>query len=126
MEDRCIFCGSDVSDLGDHICKRCSSRNQIDLLSRKLTAYRYKLDRVQRHSMTYAMKLGKLRWFQYIQRNYLEKILQMYGDMMQEYQEIITILELKLKHEGYKSIGGNAEVKKVETELRQSTSSEEN
>lgn len=29
MEDTCVFCGSDVSDLGVHICDHCLSRAGI-------------------------------------------------------------------------------------------------
>lgn len=117
MKDTCLFCGADVSDLGDHVCKSCSSKTQTSLLSNKLTEYQYKLDRAQKHRMLYVKKLGELHWYQVIQHNYLEKILQLYNDLIAEYVETINMLELELKYRAYKTVGGNAEVEETFEQL---------
>lgn len=121
MKDTCIFCGADVSDLGGHICKSCSNKTQINLLTNKLTEYQYKLDRAKQHTIICVKKLGELHWYQYIQRGYLEKIRDMYEELMTEYREIISMLEIELKRNAYNTMGGNAEVERVEQDFEQLT-----
>lgn len=121
MRDTCIFCGADVSDLSDHVCKSCSNKTQTSLLTNKLTEYQYKLDRAKQHTILCVKKLGELHWYQYIQRGYLEKIRDMYEELIAEYKEIISMLEVELRYNSYKTMGGNAEVQSSEQDFEQLT-----
>ena len=121
MKDTCLFCGADVSDLGDHVCKSCSNKAHVNSLTNKLTEYQYKLDRAQKHTMLCVKKLGELHWYQYIQRSYLEKIRDMYEELMRGYREIISMLELELKYNAYRTVGGNSEVQNTEQAFEQLT-----
>lgn len=121
MEDKCLFCGADVSDLDGHVCKSCIGKCQSHLLSRKLRDYQLRYNRALSHSRIYIRKLGELHWYQWKQREYLEKILRMYEELLAEYKEIINLLEAGLKYGVYKSVDGNAKVEKVEQEFEQLT-----
>lgn len=121
MTDRCLFCGDDVSDLGVQVCVNCSNRGQDEPLLKKLSEYQDKLNIAQQHYLLYAKKHVKLRWYQFIQRRYIEKITDMYRKLIFEYTEIINMLKSGLKYNSYKTMGGNAEVEKVEQEFEQIT-----
>ena len=45
----------------------------------------------------------------------------MYEELMTEYREIISMLEIELKCNAYNTMGGNAEVEKVEQDFEQLT-----
>ena len=110
MEDKCLCCGADVSDLGDCVCNSCYGKTKVKSLSDRLKRYRIKLDRAQKYVGFYLRRLNELQWYQIIQRNYVEIILDVYGELIVEYEEIIDLLETELKHLSYTTMGGNAEV----------------
>ena len=119
MEDNCILCGTDVSDLGEHICRACSSKYQDHSLYKKLAKYCLKRQAAQEQLEIYISKLEKLPWYRAAQMSYLEKIIQVYGELIREYTEIIDMLEVELRHLKYKKLGGNAEVEALKSEAEQ-------
>ena len=61
MNDTCIFCGADVSDLGVHVCSSCQGKSQSELLSDKIQSLCIKLSVYEQDKSFFLERIEKLR-----------------------------------------------------------------